>query len=386
VPAAAFAGSIGVNVHMSYSESAYADPRLVARVREAGIRHVRDGLELGRPDQRERLAALARAGARSTLILGTPGETAVPQLLADLRAVGGSVEAVEGPNEYDNADAPGWAPRLRAYQRELAAGLERDPRLRGLPLLGPSMVDRDSRDELGLLSPALDFGNMHPYPGGGPPEANLARELELERRVSAGEPVMATETGYHNALAARDGQPPVTEQVAADYLPRLYLAYFAAGIRRTFWYELADAYGDPERDAPDLNFGLLRRDLSPKPAYAALTRLNRLVRDAGGGDAGELDPVAVRVQARGEVRRLLLRKRDGTHLLALWRPVELPRVPAAGEGGPEPLPVRVELDPSPSSARVVRPSRSARATPLRVRDGGFALELAGDAALVELFP
>jgi len=392
-PAGAFAASVGVNVHMSYSESAYADPRIARRISEAGIRHVRDGLELGRPDQRARLAELARAGARCTLILGRPGETAVPPLLSDVRAVGDAVEAVEGPNEYDNADAPDWPQKLRAYQRELAAGIERDPRLRRLPLLGPSLIDRSSRGALGDLSPVLDRGNMHPYPGGGAPEANLAEELELELRVSAGKPVMATETGYHNALAADSGQPPVSEGVAADYLPRLYLAYFAAGIVRTFWYELADAYSDPDRNAPDLNFGLLRRDLSPKPAFAALTALNRIVRDEGAGDAGNprrdegaREPLVLRVEAGEEVRRVLLRKRDGTYLLALWRDVELDRVPGARDGGPAPLPVRVELAESPDGARMFRPSRSPRPAALGVRDGAFSLELAGDAVLVELTP
>jgi hypothetical protein len=385
-PAAAFADSVGVNVHMSYAESAYADPRIAERVREVGVRHVRDGLELGRPDQWARLLELARVGARSTLILGDPREGDIPALLATLRNdVRPAVEAVEGPNEYDASGDPRWAEALRRYQRELAASLERDPALRGLPLLGPSFVERDSRMELGDLSGALDLGNLHPYPGGSAPESGLPSEVGLARVVAAAKPLVATETGYHNALEATYGQPPVTEEVAADYLPRLYFSHFAAGIRRTFWYELVDEYTNPERDDAEQHFGLLRRDLSRKPAFSALANLNRIVRDQGEAEA-QLEPLAMRVTAEEEVRRVLLQRRDGTYLLALWRPVELERVPENGSADVRAVPVSVELTGPPERARIYRPSRSARPQPMRTGDGSLRLRLDGELAILELQP
>jgi hypothetical protein len=383
-PAARFADSIGVNVHMSYTRSAYGDPRVADRVRQAGIRHVRDGLEPGRRDQWARLLELRRAGARSTLILGSPQQGPLPELLAVLRdELRPAVEAVEGPNEYDRSGDDDWAASLRRYQAQLAAALERDPALRGLPLLGPSFVDRSSRAEFGDASRILDVGNLHSYPGGDRPEDNLESEVELGRVVAGSEPLVATETGYHNALDATYGQPPVTEQVAGDYLPRLYFSYFGAGIRRTFWYELIDEYSDPERDDPEQHFGLLRRDLSPKPAYAALANLNRMVRDAGQG-GHDLEPLDLAVTADEEIRRVLLRRRDGTYLLALWRPVGLERVPEGDDAGVEPIPVALEVGDAADKARVFRPSRSARPQRVRASGGRFRLALDGELAILEL--
>lgn len=383
-PAARFADSIGVNVHMSYANSAYDDPRIADRVRRAGIRHVRDGLEPGRRDQWARLLELRRAGARSTLILGSPRDGPLPALLAVVRdELRPAVAAVEAPNEYDRSGDPDWPAALRRYQAQLAAALARDPALRELPLVGPSFVDRESRARFGDASGILDMGNLHSYPGGDRPEDNLESEIELGRVVAGGKPLMATETGYHNALEATYGQPAVTEQVAATYLPRLYFSYFGAGIRRAFWYELVDEYSDAERDDPEQHFGLLRRDLSEKPAYTALANLNRIVADSGQG-SHDLEPLALRVEAGEEVRRVLLRRRDGTYLLALWRPVGLERQPGSGDGGVEPVAVTVVLDDAPDAALVFRPSRSARPQRIRASGGRFSLALDGELAILAL--
>jgi hypothetical protein len=81
---------------------------------------------------------------------------------------------------------------------------------------------------------------------------------------------VASETGYHDAVASHDGHPPVSEQAGAVYLPRLFLSYFGAGVRRTFAYELLDERVDPARSDLQANFGLLRDDFSRKPSFMAL--------------------------------------------------------------------------------------------------------------------
>jgi hypothetical protein len=317
-----FRESVGVNVHLSYGDTAYADLAAVRRALAGlGVRHVRDGACAGCADANERIAALGRDGVRFTLIAGSPRhETGT--LEQNLESVAGplrsAVEAVEGPNEYDARGGAGWAAALRDYQQELFERVRGDERLRGLDVIGPSFVDPESRDEAGDMSAWMTLGNLHSYPGGGEPAANLERERALARAVSGAKPVVATETGYHDALSAQSGQPGVDETTAAAYIPRLYLDYFRAGVPRTFAYELVDEKPDPAGRNPELHFGLLRDDWSPKPAYDALRGLLAAV----GNGAPEDGRASLRYAVDGgdDTRRLLLATGDGSLRLVLWRP------------------------------------------------------------------
>lgn len=324
VPTAArFIDSIGVNVHMSYSDTGYVQADVVRqRLRQLGVRHVRDGIVIGRPDQYRALNLLAADGIRAQLILGDPagrfGTGTLEQQLATLeRELRGAASAVEGPNEYDRSGDPDWVRRVRVYQARLARAVAQRPVLADLPVVGPSVGRAESREQLGDLSDAMDLGNMHPYPGGETPERNLEGELAASRAISARRPVVATETGYHDALAAPAGHPPVPEDVAAAYLPRLLLSSFRAGIRRTFVYELLDERADPARGDPEANFGLLNEDLSPKPSFAALRNLIAVLRPLGAPSTGS--PPALTVRG-ARVERLLLDRGDGRFALVLWQP------------------------------------------------------------------
>jgi hypothetical protein len=304
-----FLDSVGVNVHVTYLDTAYQRiDAWLARLRELGVRHVRDGLVLDNDASAPRLRQLAAAGMRLTLItsLDRPADEQVRYATAN---VGAAVEALEAPNEVDISGAPDWAPRLRAFLPQLraAAGAR--------TLVGPSLVNPASWKQLSGLTGSWNVNNLHPYPGGGEPSSNLAPELGRARGIAAGRPVQATETGYHDALKAAGGQPPVSEETAAAYLPRMALAYFAAGIQRTFLYELADERPDAGLRHAEQHFGLLRADLTPKPAFVALRDLLQAVRRSDGPG----QPREVRVRAPRDVRTLLLRRDDGSAALALWR-------------------------------------------------------------------
>ena len=80
--------------------------------------------------------------------------------------------------------------------------------------------------------------------------------------LSGRKPLWATEAGYHNAVNARDGQPPVSERAGAIYTLRTVLEHFKAGIDRTYLYEAVDFWPTGRRK-PNWNFGLLRNDMSP---------------------------------------------------------------------------------------------------------------------------
>jgi hypothetical protein len=324
-PAAALRDSVGVNVHLSHVSTPYNNFTAVkSALLELGVRHVRDGACAGCTWLFPRIRELGAAGVRFTMIAGSPRNT-TGTLADNLAAIKGSllpaVEAVEGPNEWDISGDPAWAANLRAYQSDLYARVQADPLLRPLTVVGPSLVYRSSRATLGDLSASMTVGNLHPYPGGQAPAKNLDSELALASTVSASKPVMATETGYHNALATTGTHPPIDEANAGVYTERLPLDYYARGIRRTFIYQLLDEKPDPGNADMQQHFGLLRNDLSHKPAYDALKALLANV-----GDGTPSTPRSLRFDLVGgdtSLRQLLFARSDGAFSLVLWRDVKI---------------------------------------------------------------
>lgn len=72
----------------------------------------------------------------------------------------------------------------------------------------------------------------------------------------------------------RQGCRVCSPQRQAEVLARAYLLSFACGVERVYWYE----FMAHEYDASDCeeHFGIVHRDLTPKPAYEALYALTRL--------------------------------------------------------------------------------------------------------------
>jgi len=333
---AAFRDSVGVNTHIVYYDTPYADwGRIVGKLEELGVRHLRDGLYANPAPQwrswNERYyRSVEFAGARGmkfTFGLGRPGDDfgSLTDKAAVLRdRLLPHAAAVESANEYDNVDGGrlNWPQELRAFQRELHDVTQADPALRDLPVVGPSFVRKGSRQAVGDLSGVLDQGNLHPYTGGNEPgPGHLRDEADLMRQVSGDKPLVATEVGFHTAVNVDDGgdaQPPVTEAVQATYTLRTYLEHFRAGIKRTFLYELIDEKPDPGRTDAERNFGLLRRDFSAKPAFTALRNLMTVVGDAAPVGATRPLGLAMGVDLTG-VRSLLLQTGADRYKLVLWQ-------------------------------------------------------------------
>ena len=131
----------------------------------------------------------------------------------------------------------------------------------------------------------FDVLSTHPYqgPADAPPEVpddghfwlmdhiGAVHGLMVARGDSA-KPIWATEYGWSSH--PNTGSEPawkrgVTEQQQADYLVRS-LSWFGSRhpyVTNVFWYnERNKTTGDPQED----NYGILRRDLSDKPAYTAV--------------------------------------------------------------------------------------------------------------------
>ncbi len=396
-PADHFADSVGVCTHWSYPDTPYgfAFEGVKQRLLQSGIRHVRDGLS-------ERLVELGKLGIRATVLVDA--DKPIADSLAAIKkanAQGARIVAIEGPNEPDlfwknnqrsyagqgagQGDA-GIIAGVIAFQKDLYAAVKADAALRGLTVLGPALgktYGYDTRSPLGkgTLTDFVDWGNFHPYPGGNPfsvpfryaglekytwhgahPSANLDENpyaFDVYAPPFAPKPMAATETGYSTFI---DGP---SEAAHAKYLPRLFCEYFRKGVQRTFSYEFLDEWNKPEdREA---NFGLIRHDLSPKPAYHALRRLLALTADPKAPAdfksaplPGDLTVSAANGFDRVQyVHHFALQRADGSFLLLIWHDITLDdtsqkpwrRVPLA-----PPMPAVLKLTKAAKRAEIFIPN------------------------------
>ena len=411
----AFVESIGVNTHFIYDDTKYYTEYEAVRDRlvELGVRYVRDDPWMPgnwkRPLVRDlydetgiQLLAIVheRVGPYPAPLDLDPAATrALVAGIEEHYNSGGrrAVVAIEGPNEYDlsHGPDPDWATHLKAYQEILYGAVRGRPVLNGVPVLAPSLVWPRSYTDVGDLSDVADRANVHPYPGGKRPTNGLAENLARAVTVVPGE-VWATETGYHNAMGdATDGtgdltHPGVPEGVEARYLPRLFAEYFRRGVAKTFAYELLDVYPDGDNDSETANFGLLRNDLTPKPAFHALRRLIRLLSDPG----PPFETGALRYSVDGgDVEHLLLQKRDGRFLVLLWRDISSYAVPGgwrSGEPGTvrDSAPVRVTLalDTPALSAAVHDPTASDEPTATWETPIAIEVDIRDRLVVVEVVP
>ena len=99
----------------------------------------------------------------------------------------------------------------------------------------------------------------------------------------------------------------VTEMQQAEFIPRTYLIAFAGGAERVYWYNFrSGGWAPEEREA---HFGLVRKDLAPKPALRAFRILTELC------PAGSSRP---RLSVHGKIYLAEWNRPDGTPLKALW--------------------------------------------------------------------
>jgi hypothetical protein len=386
-PAENFVQSIGVNTHVIYDSTSYGRFDLVrSRLKELGVSHIRDGICATCAWQHDRLRTLAADGIRSNLLIGKPTDSAATfsANIAAVKKLGSVVDAVEGANEWDlfSGRSPSWVSQDRAHQQRLWNAVQADPALRALPVIGPSLVfwweSPSSWDKLGDVSPWMTFGNSHGYPGGRPPEATVGAEITRARKVSGTKPIYMTEAGYHNALKqANQDHPAVSEAVAATYMPRLFLENFRSGVRRTYAYELLDELAGRAAVDQEQSFGLVRADYSPKPAFTALQNLIALLSDKGTPIAGADVSLTVTTTA-GDLRRLVLRKRDGSVHVVLWRAGsvwnERTRTPLTVPSAN----VTVRFNQGATSVTAYRPVSSRSGTALGVQSGAVTVPVGAD--------
>ena len=165
---------------------------------------------------------------------------------------------------------------------------------------------------------------------------------------------------------------------------RTFLEHFEQGIARTYAYELIDNRPDPGLRDPVQHFGLLRNDFSPKPAFTALKNLLATV---GRDDrAGRLRPLRLSVSAPADgVRRLVLQRADGTHVVALWRQASVWDRKRRRSVAVAPRTVRVGL-PDAARVAVADPVAGSGTRPIALRRGRVQLKLGARPLLLEVTP
>ncbi|MBN1417333.1 MAG: hypothetical protein JXP34_01075 [Planctomycetes bacterium] len=178
----------------------------------------------------------------------------------------------------------------------------------------------DAIVELGALE-CCDILSIHTYnyspagPAGGPEAwAEWTRNVQgaLAKRNGGREvPFLITEMGWPSHAGPR-GRPAET---CAAYLARLFLlAPTMPYIRGIWWYDFQDDGWD--RSENEHNFGIVRPDLTPKPAYHAVADLADLV--AKGEFLGTVD-------APDAALRILRFRHEGAEAWAIWSADDRPR-------------------------------------------------------------
>jgi hypothetical protein len=122
--------------------------------------------------------------------------------------------------------------------------------------------------------PYFDTYNIHTYDW-----AHAYADLwKPAREAAAGRPIWITEADRgtpHLKNAPWFDQDPGLERLKAEWIAQAYASSLFAGAQRHFHFVLGN-YQEPN----GVQFGLLRRDLTPRPAYAALAAAGRCMAGA----------------------------------------------------------------------------------------------------------
>ena len=319
--AADIASGLGVNIHIEYTDGGYRAPaRGVACLDFLGAHTGRDAAPNPRNQGQAGYAARARAGVTFDLFVN--GEEIAPAVarIAELsREIPGSIISIEGVNEVNNHPGFTYAGEHDlhragvAYQAALYNRVKATGALAGFPVV--DLTDYPSRFG------RSDVGNVHSYPHGDSAPASTLSPAIAEAAAQSGRPVVVTELGYSTAR----GRPGVSELAQARLLLASLLDAAAAGVQRSYVYQLLDAYPDPAGSDPEKHYGLFRLDYAPKPAARMLHAVTAIYADPS-ADASRftLRPAHGRGPGGGAAgRTLLVQKTDGEIVAAVWRDVSV---------------------------------------------------------------
>ncbi len=335
IQADSFVESIGVNTHWAYPNVyTHNYTALKAKLSECGIRYVRDGAN--QPTYTRANDLYQSLGIKTDMLTGRRFSGPWPkpldpiQIDAELNEIKtqalNATVSLEAPNEYDASHGPDtdWVGKIKNYSYLLYTKAKADETLKHLPVIGPSFTRVESYQAVGDSDQYIDYVNLHLYQGSRWPGNNgwgdhgygsitWALNWLAWYQSPSGKPIQSTEGGYNNDIPSGG----VSEEAEGKYTARMFVEYFRRGFTRTYKYELVSE-GQPGREGV---FGLLRNDLSEKPAFRAVKNLITILSDKGpdfvpGSLNYSLDDNV------NNVRQILFQKRDGDFYLVVW--LELP--------------------------------------------------------------
>jgi hypothetical protein len=337
----AFINSIGVNVHLGFDNTSYMkyDDVVKPMLKELGVRHIRTNIH--QPFNKsviEKVKDLANIGIKSIIVtnpeLLTPSES-VEVVKSQIEGV----SMVEGPNEWNinpeySYKGQSFPQGVINFQKELYSAIKNDPVTAHLDVIAPSLSGASStktgnlifQDVERLKGLPCDINNMHSYPAGELPTRETLDTIQIlgnKRLCGEAKPIIATETGYNNAINLTKDKSGISETAAAKYINRLFLEYFNRGVKRTYTYELIDIKLNPNLDEKEKNWGLLRADGARKGDFKALRNLLAILQDSqietSTSLVSDLD-----YNLKGDlsnVHHTLLQKQNGIFYLIFWQEV-----------------------------------------------------------------
>ena len=321
IPAKSFLDSLGVNVHMEYTDGKYANVNNVLKdLNYLGITHVRDGVPSPNwmpPGQGvAAINTLAAAGVKFDIVVGGPDLAAnMLQLVSLETAHPGMLSAVEGPNEINNwpITYQGFTGQTAAtrFQGDLYKAIHGNSLLNRLPVY---YLTGGSPANLKVNNGLADATNEHPYPRNGDQPGDVIKQAFANDYPQATIGKVITESGYYTQPESQDwgGVDGMTQ---AKGTLALYFESARQGISAIYLYQLLDAYLDRSGTTNDYHFGLFEFDTVPKPAAVAIHNLTQYLADSASSPQTlvyAIDDLPV------TARTLLLSKSDGSFVIAVW--------------------------------------------------------------------
>jgi hypothetical protein len=329
IDASAFLDTLGVNTHLSWTGTPYADPGRVAdQLNYLGIRNLRDDFALNARSYQVVGDMMAR-GFRFDLVSGGDIKTFLGAVRDLQLAHPAGMIAIEGPNEVDNwpvkYDGQTGVQAAARYQHDLFKAAKAEPALAKVPVYNLTFAAVTASRRLGDLSPYADYANVHLYYGAGQPAYGWSPDdsvyhwsswLDSGRLAAKGRPIVITETGATATPAWGGG---VDEATQARQILNSLMDAASTGVAALYVYELVDGMNNGPNDEKS-HYGLFRWDGSPRPAAAAVRNLISILR--GGSTAGSAGATGALDYAIAGVPKwgghLLFQRADGTKAIVVW--------------------------------------------------------------------
>ncbi len=326
VSAGTFLSELGVDTHIPYTDGGYVNiQNVISDLKYLGITQVRDSITNGQNGSAplSSYVTLAQAGIHFTFVTEqttTAGLQSYLSLIDQLEeAVPGSVTAIEGANEINNAPltyngVSGLQGALN-LQTDIYTYVHADPHLAGVSVdyfTGYGTYNIAEGPDPSTTAGLADYDTQHPYPNyGQAPAFWVNRGQALSNTTNANAPAVYTETGYSTNQ--------VDASVQAKYTLDLLLDTAQQNIAKTYLYQLMDAYapGSPQGDD---GFGQFDYTKAAKPVANAVHDLTTLLQDSNTG-AASFKPTALNYTISGlpaDGSSMVLEKSNGTYTIAVW--------------------------------------------------------------------